>query len=139
MILQMSDRVVYLNEELRMNMEEKNNLIVDKSFAFAVDIVNFVKQMQNVDKEFVLSKQLLKSSTSIGANINEAQYAQSNADFISKMSIALKETNETCYWLKLLNKTDFLDDNHYNQFNSSVNDIKHILIAIIKNSKSKLK
>ena len=84
------------------------NIIVDKSFDFAVRIVNLNKYLYNEQKEYVLSKQLLRSGTSIGANVSEAERAQSKADFISKMSIALKEANETNYWLKLLYKTDYL-------------------------------
>ena len=84
------------------------NIIVDKSFDFAVRIVNSNKYLNNEQKEYVLSKQLLRSGTSIGANVSEAERAQSKADFISKMSIALKEANETNYWLKLLYKTDYL-------------------------------
>ena len=84
------------------------NIIVDKSFDFAVRIVNLNKYLNNEQKEYVLSKQLLRSGTSIGANVSEAERAQSKADFISKMSIALKEANETNYWLKLLYKTDYL-------------------------------
>ena len=84
------------------------NIIVDKSFDFAVRIVNLNKYLNNEQKEYVLSKQLLRSGKSIGANVSEAERAQSKADFISKMSIALKEANETNYWLKLLYKTDYL-------------------------------
>ena len=84
------------------------NIIVDKSFDFAVRIVNSNKYLNNEQKEYVLSKQLLRSGTSIGANVSEAERAQSKADFISKMSFALKESNETNYWLKLLYKTDYL-------------------------------
>lgn len=85
------------------------NVSVQKSFDFAVRIVNLYKYLTNEQKEYVLSKQLLRCGTNIGANISEAQRAQSKADFISKMSIALKEANETLYWLKLLYKTDYLN------------------------------
>ena len=87
------------------------NVIENKSFGFAVRIVKLYKYLCDKKKEYVLSKQLLRSGTSIGANVAEAQQAQSKADFISKISIALKETTETKYWLKLLNATDFLSDN----------------------------
>ncbi len=87
------------------------NVIENKSFGFAVRIVKLYKYLCDKKKEYVLSKQLLRSGTSIGANVAEAQQEQSKADCISKISIALKETTETKYWLKLLNATDFLSDN----------------------------
>ena len=86
------------------------NIIEKKSFDFAIRIVRLYKYLSDKKKEFVLSKQLLRSGTSIGANVAEAQQAQSKADFISKISIALKETTETKYWLRLLNATDYLSD-----------------------------
>lgn len=86
------------------------NIIEEKSFAFAVRIVNLYKHLSETKKEFVLSKQLLRSGTSIGANVAEAQQAQSKADFISKMSIALKETSETKYWIRLLASTGYLTE-----------------------------
>lgn len=85
-----------------------NNLIVVKSFDFAVRIVNLCKYLQSDKKEYILSKQLIRSGTSIGANVNEAQAAQSRNDFISKLSIASKESRETKYWLDLLVETDYL-------------------------------
>ena len=85
-----------------------NSIIEQKSFQFAVRIVNLCKHLRNAKKEHILSKQLLRSGTSIGANTAEAQQAQSKADFISKLSIALKETTETKYWLNLLQATDYL-------------------------------
>jgi four helix bundle protein len=97
----------------------KPHLIRDKSFDFAVHIVELVQGLQHVKKEYILSKQLLKSGTSIGANIHESEHAQSKPDFISKMSIALKEAAETQYWLKLLSKTGYLNslefENSYNK------------------------
>lgn len=83
-------------------MISKNNLIVKKSKLFALRIINLYKYMQDENREFIMSKQILKSGTSIGANITESIYAQSTADFISKLSIALKEAGETEYWLELL-------------------------------------
>lgn len=82
---------------------KSNNLIVDKTFDFAIDIIEFYIQLKN-DNEFILSKQLLRSATSIGANVEEAIAAQSKKDFINKMSIAAKEARETKYWLRLLDK-----------------------------------
>ena len=85
-------------------------MVSEKSFAFAVRIVKLCQHLQNVKHEYVLSKQLIRSGTSIGANISEAQQGQSRADFVSKMSIALKETAETKYWLRLLQPTQFLTE-----------------------------
>lgn len=86
---------------------KNDNVIQTKSFAFAIKVVNTFKTLQS-EKEYVLSKQLLRSGTSIGANVEEAIGAQSKADFISKFSIAYKEARETLYWIKLLMATDFL-------------------------------
>ena len=84
----------------------KDNVVKDKSLEFAVRIVNLYKFLVNEQKEFVMSKQILRSGTSIGANIREAEQAQSRADFINKLNIALKEANETEYWLELLIRTE---------------------------------
>ena len=85
------------------------NVVLEKSFEFAVRIVNLYRYLTADKKEFVLSKQILKSGTAIGDLVREAQYAQSNADFINKLSISLKEANETDYWLQLLKRTDFIE------------------------------
>ena len=114
----------------------KDNVSVDKSFDFAVRIVNLCKFLNNEKKEYILSKQLLRSGTSIGANVSEAQRAQSKADFSSKMAIALKEANETYYWLKLLHKTDYLNESQYNSINADVNDLIGLLTAICKTTNS---
>lgn len=87
----------------------KQNLVLDLSFAFAVKVVNLYKYLTTEKKEYVLSKQLLRSGTSIGANVKEAVVAQSRKDFIAKMNISLKEANETEYWLQLLVSTDYID------------------------------
>ena len=86
------------------------NIIEEKSFAFAIRIVNLYKHLNEAKKEFVLSKQLLRSGTSIGANVAEAEQAQSTPDFVSKMSIALKEASETKYWIRLLASTSYLTE-----------------------------
>ena len=90
-----------------------NNVIEIKSFNFAVRMVNLYKHLTADKKEFVLSKQLLRSGTSIGANVSEAEKAPSDADFGAKMNIALKEANETFYWLRLLHTTDYLTDKEF--------------------------
>ena len=114
---------------------EKRNVIKDKSFDFAVEIVDLYKQLA-VKKEFVMSRQLLKSGTSIGANVREAEFAQSKPDFISKMSISLKEANETDYWLDLLYKTAFIDKETFEKYKLKSTEILKILITIVKSSKN---
>lgn len=106
-----------------------------KSFLFAVRIVKLSKHLNTGKKEFVLSKQLLRSGTSIGANIVEAEQAQSKADFISKMSIALKEAVETNYWLRLLQATDYLSKAEFSSIHSDCRELEKILTAIVKSSK----
>ena len=120
--------------ELRESM--RSNISVDKSFSFAVQIVNLYKFLVEERKEYVLSKQLLRSGTSIGANVSEAQRGQSKADFISKMSIALKEANETNYWLRLLYTTEYITKPQYDKAINDVNELISILIAICKTSNS---
>ncbi|MBQ0098572.1 MAG: four helix bundle protein [Oscillospiraceae bacterium] len=113
-----------------------NNIIETKSFDFAVRIVRLFKYLSEQKKEFTLSKQLLRCGTSIGANVAEAQQAQSKADFISKINIALKETSETKYWIRLLNATDFLSENESNSLLADCVEIEKILVTIIKTSKN---
>jgi len=96
------------NYELQITKMKQDNIIQQKSFAFAVRIVNLYKFLTSDKKEFVLSKQLLRSGTSIGANVEEAIGGQSEKDFLSKISIAYKEARESMYWLKLLQATDYL-------------------------------
>ena len=114
--------------------EMKQNSIEDKSFDFAVRIVNLYKYLKAVKNEGVLSKQLLRSGTGIGANVSEAQRAQSKADFVAKMNIALKEANETHYWIKLLYKTDYLTENEFNSLNTDIDEIVRLLVSICKTS-----
>ena len=115
---------------------EKKNIIKDKSFVFAVEIVYLYKILIE-KKEFVLSKQLLRSGTSIGANIREAEHAQSKADFIHKLSISLKEANETEYWLDLLYETKFLSEIEFQSIKAKVIEILKLLTSIINTSKNK--
>ena len=111
------------------------NVIEIKSFNFAVRIVNLYKHLTDTKKEYVLSKQLLRSGTSIGANVAEAEQAQSKADFISKMSIALKEAVETNYWLRLLQASDYLSDAEFISIYSDCRELEKMLTAIVKTSK----
>lgn len=112
-----------------------DNIIEEKSFLFAIRVVNLYKYLCTSKKEYVLSKQLLRSGTSIGANVAESQQAQSRPDFISKLSIALKETSETKYWLKLLNATEYLSDVEYKSVVSDCIEIEKILVTILKTTK----
>ena len=111
------------------------NIVEEKSFAFAVRIVNLYKHLNETKKEFILSKQLLKSGTSIGANVAEAEQAQSKPDFLSKMSIALKEASETKYWIKLLASTDYLTEAEFVSILNDCVELKKILVSIIKSTK----
>ena len=113
----------------------KENLIVGRSLDFAVRIVNLYKYLSKEKGENVLSKQLLRSGTSVGANVREAVYGQSKSDFIAKMSIALKEVSETEYWLELLNKTEYLTDEQFKSINTDCGEIAKILTAIVKSGK----
>ena len=112
------------------DFNNSENLISDKSFAFAIRIIRVYKHLCTVWHEFVLSKQLLRSGTSIGANISEARHAQSRPDFISKMSIALKEADETDYWIRLLNESDFLTNKEAESILRDCNELIAILSSI---------
>ena len=113
------------------------NVIEDKSFAFAVRIVKLYQHLTENKREFVLSKQLLKSGTSIGANISEAQKGQSKADFNAKMNISLKEAYETEYWLKLLLNTDYITIQDFDSIYADLKEILAILTSICKKTNRK--
>ncbi len=115
----------------------KNNVIRDKSFAFALRIVKLYKHLTNQKKEYVLSKQLLRSGTSIGAMVREAEQAESKADFIHKLSVALKEANESEYWIELLHNSDYIDTQGFESISSDLKEILRLLISIIKTAKKK--
>ena len=114
----------------------KDNVIADKSKSFAIRVIKLYKHMSERKKEYVLSKQILRSGTSIGANIREAIQAQSRNDFISKMNIALKEASETEYWLELLHETDFITDAEYQSVSADCSELNKLLISIVKSSKN---
>ena len=116
----------------------KENVIKDKSFAFAVRIVNLYKHLTGGAKEFVLSKQLLRSGTSIGANVREAHNAESKKDFIHKLAIAQKECDETHYWLELLHKTAFLSPAEFSAIYADATELLKILKSIILTTKKSL-
>ena len=113
----------------------KNN-IQEKSFAFAVRIVKLCKLLRIERKEFTLSNQLLRSGTSIGANVTEAQQAQSRADFLSKLNIALKEASETEYWLRLLEATDYLTTSEFESIYEDCDELVKILVSSVRSIKN---
>jgi len=112
-----------------------NAAVQEKSFRFAVRIVNLCRYLQTERKEYVLSKQLLRSGTSIGANIAESQQAQSRADFTSKLNIALKEAYETNYWLRLMSETQYLNTQEFESIIADCKELEKLLIAIVKTTK----
>jgi len=117
----------------------KENIVMNKSYAFALKIVEIYKKLTTENKEYVLSKQLLRSGTAIGALIKESEHAQSKADFINKMSIALKEANETGYWLNLLKDSNYLDIEIYKSIYPDCEEIIRLLVSIVKTSKLNIK
>ena len=116
----------------------KQSILKDKSKAFALRIIRLYKHLVNTKNEYVLSKQILRSGTSIGANVAEAFYAQSDADFISKLSISQKETSETIYWLELLQESDYISEVDFNSINTHAIELMRILTSSIKTMKTKL-
>ena len=113
----------------------KENILIDKSIDFGARIVKLYCYLVKTRHENVLSKQILRSGTSIDANINEAQYGNSKADFIAKLHIALKETAETEYWLRLLEKSEYLEEQHAASLLNDCLEIKRILISSINTAK----
>ena len=110
----------------------KENICVEKSFEFAVRIVNLYKYLTQNKKEYVISKQLLRCGTSVGANVTEAQRGQSKADFAAKMGIALKEAYESEYWIRLLYRTEYLNVKEYNSIHNEILEVISILMSICK-------
>ncbi|MCM1329909.1 MAG: four helix bundle protein [Ruminococcus sp.] len=115
---------------------KNDNIIAIKSKKFAIRIINMYKYLCSAKREYVLSKQLLRSGTSIGANVRESEYAQSTADFISKLQIALKEANESVYWLELLSETEFITESQFISMSSDCVEIIKILTSIINSLKN---
>lgn len=112
------------------------NVVKDKSFAFALRVVKLAKYLQDEKREFVLSRQVLRSGTAIGALIREAEHAQSKPDFVNKMSIALKEANETDYWIDLLHQSDYLTQEGYESIHDDIQELIKLLVSIVKTSKA---
>ena len=113
----------------------KENVIKVKSFDFALRIVKLYKFLCESKKEYVLSKQLLRSGTAVGALIREAEHAESKADFIHKIAIAQKEANETAYWIELLFRSEYIDENDYQSVKTDVQELNKIIASIIITSK----
>ncbi|KQR94420.1 four helix bundle protein [Chryseobacterium sp. Leaf180] len=113
----------------------RDNIVKQKSFLFAVNIVNLYKFLITEKKEYVMSKQMLRSGTSVGAMIREAEYAESKNDFKHKMAIAQKEINEALYWIELLKATDYLDDKLFTIIHTDAVEIIKLVTAILKSAK----
>lgn len=118
-----------------MNSEKSKSPLRDKSYAFAIKIVKLSQTLVSEKKEFVLSKQVLRSGTAVGALIRESEFAASKADFINKLTVSLKEANETEYWLMLLHDTDYLENEEFIQFQIECRELIAMLVSSIKTSK----
>ena len=112
-----------------------DSIIKNKSFSFAIRIINLYKFLVENKKEYVLSKQLLRSGTAVGALVREAQNAESSADFVHKLGVAQKENDETLYWLELLFETNYLDENEYNSIQNDANELLKMIRSAIITSK----
>ena len=112
------------------------SLVGNKAYLFALRIIKAYKYLSHEQREFVLSKQLLRSGTAIGALTREAEHAQSRADFVNKMNIALKEANETEYWLMLLKDSEYIDETKYTSIQKDCNELISMLVSIIKTTKN---
>ena len=117
-------------------MKTQDNIIETKSFDFAIKIINLYKIIVYNKNERTLATQILRSGTSIGANVTEAQKGQSKADFYAKMNVALKEANETYYWLRLLSETDYISNKEFINLENDIKEIISILVAITKQQKT---
>jgi four helix bundle protein len=120
-------------------MNNRENILKDKSYAFAIRVVKLSQWLVSDKKEFVLSKQLLRSGTAVGALIREAEFAQSKPDFINKLSVALKEANETEFWISLLRDTDYIDVKMFDSMNTNCKELISLLVASIKTTKNNIK
>ena len=114
------------------------SILKEKSFKFAARAVKFYKYMREKKKEYILSKQVLRSGTSIGAMIREAEYSESKIDFVHKLAVAQKETNETMYWLELLEATDYISKKDFENIYADATEILKIITSSINTVKSKL-
>ena len=117
-------------------MVKQGNVLVEKSYLFSIRIVKLYQHLSTAKKEYILAKQILRSGTSIGANIFESQYAQSKKDFVSKLYISFKESNETEYWLMLLRDTRYIKPEEFENMLLDLVELKKLLVSIIKTSKA---
>jgi four helix bundle protein len=117
----------------------KESILKNKSYNFALESISLSRSLVSDKKDFILGKQILKSGTAIGALIREAEFAQSKADFINKMSVSLKEANETLYWLELLSDSNTIERNRFDLLNMKCKELVAMLVATIKTSKGKVK
>ena len=120
--------------KIEMN-SQRENIVMIKSYAFALRIIRLYKYLITEQKEYVLSKQVLRSGTAIGALVKEAEHAQSKADFLNKMNIALKEANETEYWLMLLKDSEYIDEKSFNSMQEESVELLKLLASIVKTTK----
>lgn len=118
---------------------KKENVVMSKSYIFALRVIKLYKYLVAEKREYVLSKQLLRSGTSIGALIKEAEHAQSKADFLNKMNVALKEANETEYWIELLRDSEYLSTTESLSIIEDSTELIRLLISIVKSTKASLK
>lgn len=116
----------------------RKNIIKDKSFQFAIRIVKLYQYLVETKKEFTLSKQLLRSGTSVGAMVREAEHAETKKDFIHKMAVAQKEINESIYWLELLKETQYLNHSEFENLNADAVEIIKLITSIIKTTKANI-
>lgn len=114
---------------------KKKSIVRDKSYVFAIRMVRLADYLREEKREFVLNKQLLRSGTAVGALVREAEYAQSTADFINKLHVALKEANETSYWLQLLKDTDYIEEKMYQSLYVDCDELIALLVSSIKTLK----
>lgn len=133
----MANNITFLKFNLWYNKYMSESILRERAKEFAKNIVFLVKEIKSNKKESVLSNQLLRSGTSIGANIHEAQYAQGTADFISKLEISLKECFESEYWLELLFETGYIEEKQYKKLNNDCGVIRKMLISSCKTLKAK--
>ena len=130
-----NEKRTMINEKRTMINEKSKNPLKEKSYAFAIRIVKLSQSIVNERKEFVLSKQILRSGTSIGALIRESEFAASKPDFINKLTVSLKEANETEYWLMLLHDTDYLATKQFEILRAECKELIAMLVSSIKTSK----
>jgi four helix bundle protein len=118
-------------------MKRERSLLLDKSEAFSGRILKMYKYLSSDKNELIISKQILRSGTSIGANISESRNAQSNADFINKLNIALKEADETLYWIKILHNGEYINEKEYESIYNDADELVKLLVSSIKTLKQK--